>query len=315
MASSTRLKSLLADQKILVLILLIGVFLSLRSPYFLTYNNIVNIFSSTAIEGIIVIGMAFLIILGEIDLSVGSVMAFSGILAILFQRYGVAAGVIAGVAGAGLVGVVNGLIVVKFKIPSIAATLGMMVMVNGVVFALTRSQSVKGTNPGFLAIAQSNLFGIPSYVLIYIALVVVFHVILRRSFFGRNVYAVGGNATASRFFGIPVGAVRVSCFIITGVLAGVAGVVLASKINVASGRLGVNTGLLVITAVLLGGVSLSGGEGSVGRAFQGILLIGILSNAMVLLQISPFIQDMIRGAILIVILVVDAVNTERARYV
>lgn len=315
MGNNKRILQVISEQKILILILVIGIFLTIKSDYFLSFYNIVNIFSFIAIEGIIVIGMAFLIILKEIDLSVGSVMAFSGILSILFQKYGLVPGVLAGLAGGTVVGLANGLIVTRFKVASIPVTLGMMVMVNGFVFALTKNQTVKGSNPAFTKLAQSNLMAIPMYVLIFIALVIIFQVVLKRTTFGRNVYAVGGNATASKFFGIKVNRVRVVCFIISGFLSGLAGVTLASKINVASGRIGVNTALLVITAVLLGGVSLAGGEGNIVKAFQGILLIGILNNAMVLLQISPFIQDMIRGGILITILIVDAVNTERAKYI
>jgi ribose/xylose/arabinose/galactoside ABC-type transport system permease subunit len=305
----------LTDQRIVIVILIIGVFLSLSSDYFLTFHNIVNIFLFISIEGVIAIGMAFLIILGEIDLSVGSNMALSGVLAILMQRHGVAPGVVMGVLGGTFIGFVNGMLVTKLRLTSIATTLGMMVMLNGVVFALTKSESVKGTNPAFLLISQSAVGGIPVPVIVLIALCVIFELVLQKTYFGRNVFAVGGNITASRFFGIKVDRVRILCFVITGLLSGIAGVVLASKINVASGRIGVNTGLLVITAVLLGGISLSGGEGSVNKAFQGILLIGILNNAMVLLRISPFIQDMIRGLLLIIMLIVDAVNIRRSKYV
>jgi ribose transport system permease protein len=294
--------------------IIIGIFLSIRSDYFLTFNNIVNIFLFISIEGVIVIGMAFLIILGDIDLSVGSNMALSGVLAILMQRYGVLSGVLTAIAGGAIIGLINGLLVTKLRLTSIATTLGMMVMLNGVVFALTKSESVKGTNPAFTLIAQSTLLKIPVPVISLIALVVIFELILKRTYFGRNVFAVGGNITASRFFGIKVERVRITCFVITGFLAGVAGVILASKINVASGRLGINTALLVITAVLLGGISLSGGEGSILKAFQGILLIGILNNAMVLLRISPFIQDMIRGLLLIAMIVIDAIHIRHTKY-
>jgi ribose/xylose/arabinose/galactoside ABC-type transport system permease subunit len=190
----------------------------------------------------------------------------------------------------------------------------MMVMLNGVVFALTKSRSVKGTNPDFTRIAEPLFFHITGSILIFISLVIIFQIVLKRSIFGRNVYAVGGNAIASKFFGININRVRVLCFIITGFMASLAGVLLAAKINVASGRIGVNTPLLVITSVLLGGVSLAGGEGSVVKAFQGILLIGILNNAMVLLKITPYIQDMIRGFILILILVIDGINIRRAQF-
>lgn len=309
-----RVLAALSNQKVLVAILVIGVVLSITSPYFLTYYNIVNIFSYMSIEGVLVIGMAFLIILGELDLSVGSTMAVSTVLAITFQQYGVMAGVVAGIVGGAVVGITNGLLVTRLRLSSLAATLGMMVALSGVVLAVTRSLTVKGTNPDFLSISQPLFFNISGSILVFIVLVVVFQVVLKRTHFGRNVYAVGGNAVASRLFGINVDRVRLACFAITGVLAGVAGVLLAGKINVASGRLGVNTPLLVITAVLLGGVSLSGGEGSVGKAFLGFLLIAILNNAMVLLRLESYIQDMIRGGILILILVIDAVNVERAKY-
>jgi ribose transport system permease protein len=306
--------TIVSDQKVLLAIVIIGIVLSFASPYFLTYYNIVNIFSFMSIEGVIVIGMAFLIIVGELDLSVGATMALSTILAITFQRHGVAAGVIAGIIGGAAVGVVNGLLVTRLRLSSLAATLGMMVALSGLVLALTKSLTVKGENPSFLLISQPLFLNISSSVVVFIVLVIVFQIVLKRTHFGRNIYAVGGNSTASRLFGIRVDRVRLSCFVIAGTLAGVAGVLLAGKINVASGRLGVNTPLLAITAVLLGGVSLSGGEGSVGKAFLGFLLIAILNNAMVLLRLESYIQDMIRGAILILILVVDAVNVERAKY-
>ena len=311
---NNKILKIVIEQKILIVIAVIAVFLSFRSPYFLTYYNIVNIFSFISIEGVIVIGMTFLMILGEIDLSVGAVMAFSTILAVLFQPYGLLAGVVAGIAGGALIGFVNGTLVTKLRLSSIPVTLGMMVMVNGIVFALTKSQSVKGANPDFLKIAQPLFLNISGSIIILLVLVIIFEIILKRTIFGRNVYAVGGNITASKFFGIHVDKIKIICFIITGTLAGLAGVLLAAKINVASGRFGVSTALLVITAVLLGGVSLSGGEGSVLKAFQGILLIGILNNAMVLLQLSSFIQDMVKGGVLILILVIDAVNIERAKF-
>ena len=314
MENKNKLLQIVNEQKIFILIVLFGMFMAFRSPFFFTYYNIVNIFSAMSINGVIVIGMAYLIILGEIDLSVGAIMAFSGVLAVLLQEYGVAIGVIAGILGGAIVGLVNGLLVTKLKLSSIPVTLGMMVMVNGIVFALTKSQSVKGTNVDFMKIAQPLFANIPGYVIIFIALLIIFQIILRKTVLGRNVYAVGGNITASRFFGIKVDNVRIFGFVLAGVMAGIAGILVTAKINVASGRIGANTAVIIITAVLLGGVSLAGGEGSVLKAFQGIFLIALLNNSLVLLQISPFIQDMIRGSILIIILIIDAVKVEREKY-
>ena len=164
------------DQKILIVIAAIVIFLSIRSQYFLTYYNIVNIFSFISIEGVIVIGMTFLMILGEIDLSVGAVMAFSTILAVLFQPFGVIVGVLAGIAGGALIGFANGILVTRLRLSSIPVTLGMMVLVNGIVFALTKSQSVKGTNPDFMKIAQPLFFNISGSIIILLVLVLVFEI-------------------------------------------------------------------------------------------------------------------------------------------
>jgi len=305
----------LNEQKILLVIIVIGIILVSNTTYFVSFTNIINIFNFISIEGIIVIGMAYLIILRELDLSIGSTMALSGVLAIYLQEYGIAIGIISGLLLGIAVGFLNGFLVTKLKLSSIAATLGTMVMLNGFVFALTQSKTIKGTNPTFPVIANTTILKIPVPVIVFILLVIIFEVILKRTYFGRNVYAVGGNIIASRFFGIKVDMIRISAFALTGFLAGLAGVLLASKLNIASGRIGLNTAILVITAVLLGGVSLSGGEGSIFKAFQGILLIGILNNAMVILQINSFIQDMIRGLILILILIFNAVHINREKFI
>lgn len=305
----------LNEQKILIVIFIIGIILTARTTYFVSFTNIINIFSFISIEGIIVIGMAYLIILKELDLSIGSNMALSGVLAIYLQKYGIAVGIISGLILGTTVGLLNGFLVTKLRLSSIAATLGTMVMLNGFVFALTNSATIKGTNKSFPLIANTTIFKIPVPVILFIFLVIIFEIVLKRTFFGRNVYAVGGNITASKFFGIKVEMVRIVAFTLTGFLAGLAGVLLASKLNIASGRIGLNTAILVITAVLLGGVSLSGGEGSILKAFQGIILIGILNNAMVLLQINSFIQDIIRGLILILILIINAVNINKEKYI
>jgi ribose/xylose/arabinose/galactoside ABC-type transport system permease subunit len=309
-----RFRNFVIEQKILLIILAIGIFLWISSDYFLTFQNITNIFQTISFEGMIVIGMAILIIIGEIDLSVGSTMAFGAALAVMFQSYGVVTGIIAGILGGVVIGLLNGLITTKLKLPSIAVTLGMMVFLNGVVFALTKEHTLKGTNENFVLISQTEVLRIPLPVIVFIVLMIIFEIILQRSIFGRHIFAIGGNATASKFFGIKVDMVRIICFTITGFLAGLAGVMLAGKLNIASGRIGGDTAVFVITAVLLGGISMEGGEGSIYKAFQGILLLGIMNNAMVIMKISAFIQEMIRGLLLILIVVIDAINIQKKKY-
>jgi len=309
-----KFRNFLIEQKILLVILAIGIFLSISSDYFLTFENITNIFQTISFEGMIVIGMALLIIIGEIDLSVGSIMAFGAVLSVMFQSYGVFTGILAGVIGGAVIGLMNGFITTKLKLPSIAVTLGTMVFLNGVVFALTKEHTIKGTNENFILISQTKLFQVPLSVIVFIILLIIFEIILQKSIFGRHVFAIGGNATASKFFGIKVDTVRILCFTITGFLAGLAGVMLAGKLNIASGRIGGSTAVFVITAVLLGGISMEGGEGSIFKAFQGILLLGIMNNAMVIMRISTFIQEMIRGLLLILIVVIDSINIQKKKY-
>jgi len=309
-----KFRNFIIEQKILLIIIAIGIFLWISSDYFLTFQNITNIFQTISFEGMIVIGMALLIIIGEIDLSVGSIMAFGAVLSVMFQSYGVFTGIVAGITGGIVIGLMNGLITTKLKLPSIAVTLGTMVFLNGVVFALTKEHTIKGTNENFVLISQTELFRIPLPVIVFIILLIIFEIILQRSIFGRHIFAIGGNATASKFFGLKVDMVRIICFTITGFLAGLAGVMLAGKLNIASGRIGGSTAVFVITAVLLGGISMEGGEGSIFKAFQGILLLGIMNNAMVIMKISSFIQEMIRGLLLILIVVIDAINIQKKRY-
>lgn len=309
-----KIRNLIIEQKILLIILAIGIFLSFRSEHFLTFQNITNIFLGISFEGMIVIGMALLIIIGEIDLSVGSIMAFGSVLSIIFQPYGVVTGIIAGIIGGVIFGLINGLLVTKLRLPSIAVSLGTMVFLKGIVFALTKEHTITGTNENFVLISQTEVFKIPIPVILFIILLIIFEIILQKSFFGRGVFAIGGNATASKFFGIKVDRARILCFTITGFLSGLAGVMLAGKLNIASGNIGQYSNVFVITAVLLGGISMEGGEGSILKAFQGILLLGIMNNAMVIMKISPFVQEIIRGLLLILIIVIDSINIQKKKY-
>ena len=312
---SERVRNFVIEHRMLFIVLAVVIVLSLMARHFLSVDNIVSILTNMSVEGSMVIGMALVVFLGEIDLSVGSVMALATTLSVLFQNYGLVIGVFAGLLGGLIAGLVNGVLITKLNLPSIAVTLGTMILINAVVFALTGEHTIAGSNNSFLLISQTRIFNIPLPIIFFVVLVAVFEVIVQKSLFGRNVFAVGGNATASRLFGIKVERVRTSCFALSGFLCGVAGVLLAGKINTASGNLGGSgTLILVITAVLLGGISLRGGEGSIIRAIEGILLLVILNNGMVLMRISSFVQDVIRGGLLILVLAIEAVNERRKKY-
>jgi len=316
-----KLRAFLNEYKIVIAIVVIVIVVTTRTSYFLSFENIINIFTKVGIEGVIAIGMTFLIILGEIDLSVGETMALSCTMSIILQKYGVIPGVLGGLAAGFVIGLVNGLFVVKLRIASIAATLGMMILVNGIVFVITKSlapaggnYSISGENESFAYIAQAKVFGIPSMIIIFIVLVFIFNVLLKRTIFGRNIYATGGNFVASKYANIKVNKIRMSAFILSGLMSGLAGVLLVSRYNIASGAIGQSIPLFVITAVLLGGVSLSGGEGSVLKAFAGLMLVAVIDNSLMLLRVYSSVKFMIMGLLLIGMLILDGIYINRMKY-
>lgn len=306
--------SFLINQKILILLVVLMIILSFVTDTFLTVENLVNILFQSTINGIIAIGMTYLIIAKELDLSVGSNMTLVATVTIIFLKYGLAIGIIFGIVFGIIIGAINGFVVTRLKIVSIATTLSMMIILRGVVFWLTGSETIKGSNEIFPIIANGTLFSIPYPVYLFIILVVIFSIFLSRTFFGRNIYAIGGNQLACEYFGINVNKVKFLAFLLTGFLCGISGVILASRINVASARLGLNTPLEIITAVLLGGTSLAGGEGSVYKTLQGVLLLGVISNALVLLKIEPFYHQVIKGILLVLVLAIDAFYIKVRRY-
>lgn len=302
------------EHRIIILIALVCIVMFAINGSFLSFTNIISILMKISIEGIIVIGMAYLIILGEIDLSVGEIMGLSCFFVIFFQQFGIIPGVIAGIACGLVVGIINGILVVKAKLPSIAVTLGMMIFLNGMIFVLTKLDSISGTNPEFSKIAVTSVAGIPAFIFVMILLIILFELILRKTSYGRNIYAVGGNVQASRYANIKVNKIKISAFILTGILSGLAGVFLVSRFNIASGALGATTPLFVITAVLIGGVSLSGGEGNVFKAFQGLLLVGVVENAMIMLKLYSSVKLIVMGLLLILTLIVDSIHTTKEKY-
>jgi len=302
------------ESRIFILIAALLAIVGIVDSSFYSFNNFISIFQNISLEGIIMIGMTFLIILREMDLSVGAVMSLSSYFCIQLQPYGVFPAIIAALVVSTFIGLMNGIIVVKGKVSSIPATLGMMVLINGFVFLLTETKSIIGQNENFIVIANFRALGIPMLIWCFIILVIIFAIVLAKTKYGREIYAVGGNKIAARYAGINTDKIKISVFALTGVLSGISGILMASKLNIASGLLGQQTAFMVITAVLLGGVSLSGGEGSIGKALQGMVLIGLLSNAMQFLKLPNPLQSIITGAILILILAIDSIKIKKQQF-
>jgi ribose transport system permease protein len=287
-----------------------------RWPNFLKADNLLNIANQVAVIAILAAGMTLVIIAGGIDLSVGSLIALSAVAGtLLIRRYAgaeqaTAAGMVACCAAAvlvcGAVGGLSGLVVTRFGVPSFIVTLGVMQMARGAAFRLTEGESVYELPDSFTWLGRgADLAGVPNAVVLMALLYVATHFVLTRTAFGRYVYAVGGNAEAARLAGVRVSAVVVLVFAVNGLLAGLGGVVTASQLKSGSPTFGFEYELYVIAAVVVGGTSLSGGEGNVLGTLLGAFLIAVINNGMNLTGVESYTQRIVLGAIIVAAVLID----------
>jgi len=290
----------------LALFLLCAVLATL-SPVFLTTGNITNILRDASLVAIAGIGMVVIILQGEIDLSVGSAQAVVGILAVTVLN---ASGSILLALGSALllgalVGLANGLLVTRAGINSLIATLGMMAILRGVAMVSTGAVSIQAKVPGFVEVGTGHLGPLPVPVILAAGLFAAVYFVLHHTPFGRYVYAVGGNREAAELAGLPVIRIKIAVFMLGSVLAALSAFVLASRLNSGQPNAGLGFELQVIAAVVLGGVSLTGGVGTLVGALLGILILTVLNNGLVLLNVSSFYHDIARGIVIIIAVYLD----------
>lgn len=300
------LKRLVLTQPIWLFVIVITVFFSLASPHFLDVQNFKNILVQTSTIGLIALGMTFVMINGNIDLSVGAVVALSASLAVGLQAdLGIFPAVaIALAAGLGL-GFLNGMIVWKTGVDAFIVTLGAMIGVRGLVFVYTQEQSFFSMNFAYADFGMSSVGPLPTLAVIFLAVAALMHWVLSSTIHGRNTYAVGGNREAAINAGIKVGPHMVANFMIVGLLAALSGVTLSTQMGASTPNLGRDFELWTITAVVLGGTKLAGGSGTIIGTLGGVLAIGILRNGMNLMQVPAFYVLVIMGTILIAVLFID----------
>lgn len=279
------------------------VFFSIASPFFLTPGNFANIGRQTAIVSIIAVGMTLVIINAQIDLSVGSVFALCGMAAGLAMQYISnfwLLGALAAIAVGIVFGFVNGFVTVKLGVPSFLVTLGMLGVARGIALLITDTRPVLIANPTYFAIfGDGRLLGLPIAVVWTLVIVAGGVILLHKSAFGLRVFATGGNPQAARFTGVNTKRTIIQSFVITGALVGLASLLFTGVAHAARPDLGVGLELDVIAAVILGGVSLFGGRGTVIGVLAGSLIIGIMNNGLVLMGVSSSVQQMIKGIIII----------------
>lgn len=300
----------------LIGLVLLCLALSLTTDTFLTIRNILNVLDQVTVLGIMAIGMTLVILIGGIDLSVGSVLALASMVMGFvahpdYLNLGLPAGIAAALVVAGLCGLVSGLLVTITKLPPFIATLAMMSVARGLANMITDGSQIVGFPDWFTSLSIIRHFGFLSITVgLMIVLAVVFAIFLNYRATGRSLYAIGGSAEVARLSGIPVKSLTNWVYAICAVLAGLAGIVLAARLDSVQPSSGLGYELDTIAAVVIGGASLSGGVGSIGGTAIGVLIIGVLRNGLNLLGVSPFIQQVVIG---VVIALAVATDTWRRR--
>jgi ribose transport system permease protein len=297
---------------LLLALVLLCVVISFLNPVFFTALNIKNVLRDASLVAIAGIGMVMVILLGEIDLSVGSTQAVAGIVAVaaLNSSESVVVALVAALACGAVIGLLNGLLITKAKINSLIATLGTMAILRGGAMVGTQAVSIQGKVESFVDIGTGYWGPFPIPVLIVFALFALFYYALHHLTFGRYIYAMGGNVEAARLSGLAVDRTKIFVFIIAGVLAALSAFILASRLNSGQPNAGLGFELQVIAAVILGGISLTGGIGTLSGAFIGILILTVLSNGLVLLNVSSFYHDIARGVVIILAVYLDTRRKE-----
>lgn len=287
---------------LIVVYLAMIVLFSTLSPYFLSARNLLNTGNNVAYIGIMAATQTLLIIGGGLDLSVAAIAGFSGVLLAIMVNNGMNIWVatIAVLVMGSLIGLANGLIVTKLKINPLIATLGMLYMVEGLALVLTGGLSQVVNASGFAFLGSGRILGIPVPLLIMVLIFLILGYVLGLTRFGRLVYAVGGNATASRLAGVAVDRIQIQLYVLSAVSGAIAGVLLASMLGASAPKTASGALLTVIAAVIFGGTSLAGGRGTVWGTLLAVLILGTLNNGLVLLNVSSFWQTFIQGVVLLV---------------
>jgi ribose transport system permease protein len=283
--------------------------LALLSPNFLSVSNSFDVMRQVSINAVIAFGMTLTILLGGIDLSVGSILAVSSVLAAMTMKGGHGAGVAAGIAllaGAAM-GSLNGVVIAKGNVAPFIATLGTMTLLRGAALVLSNGSPISGFPSQLFAMLGGGYVArlIPVPVVLMLAMFAVFWFVLTRTVFGRHVYATGGNAEAAKLSGVNTDRVQILVYTVSGAMAALAGVILTSRLDSAQPTAGVGYELDAITAVVLGGTSLAGGRGWIFGTLVGALLIGVLNNGLNLMGVSAFYQQVVKGSVILLAVLLD----------
>ena len=301
------------------LLITIGILVAViasKRPDYLSYDNFLVVALEMSFIMIAALGTAVLMIGGNIDLSIGAVFALAAVTtSLLVNHVGLPAALALGIATAGVVGLVNGMLVWRIRLSPLIVTLGTMTLIKGVVLVLTNGYSIAGVDSSLGALGAQRPFGISIPVLVAIVLIPICAIILHRTTWGLYTYAIGGGREASTLAGLNIRALVLGGFVVNGLLVGVAGTLAAARFGTANPTFGVGFELDVITAAILGGIAFTGGEGRIGGVVLAVVLLGVINSGLVWLEINPFYANVVKGGVLILAVAIDQLSQEqRERY-
>lgn len=305
-------------QIVLILIGLVALMAVLTDGTFIERQNLINVVRQVSAIGIIAIGMTFVIITTGIDLSVGSIVALVAVISASMAQLSTASNlmypdlavpavvaILAGLAIGAAAGGVNGTLITRFRIAPFIATLGMMTAARGLAYIYTDGRPVSTLQSGYKWLGQGSVLGVPVPILAFALVAVAAHIVLNYTRFGRSIYAIGGNEQAARVSGININRVKLGVYMLAGLLSGLAGMILAARIGSGNPTLGTGIELDAIAATVIGGTSFNGGVGTAWGAIIGALIIGTINTGLDLLNVSPFMQQVVKGVIIVVAIIVD----------
>ncbi len=308
-------KSFLQKYGIVLVLLFICAVLSFLSPVFLTAPNLINVIRQISINGILAIGMTFIIITGGIDLSVGSQVALTGAVAagLLSSGSSIVLAIVVGLAAGALIGFVNGMIITRGGVPPFIVTLGMLTAARGFTLIYTGGRPIYNLGSAFRFFGAGYVGSVPVPVIILGIILVVSHFMAKHTVFGREVYAVGGNPEAAVYSGVNKNKRLVQVYTLMGFLSAITGIVLTSRLGSADPTAGTGFELDAIAAVVIGGTSMFGGEGAVTGTMIGALIIGVINNGLNLLNVSSYYQQVIKGVIVVGAVLMDGYARNRQK--
>lgn len=309
------IRGFIAKYGVIIGLIIIMTFFTIMKAKFLTVDNMLNMLRQTSINGLLAIGMTFVVLTGGIDLSVGSIVGASGMFAALVARLETGMpwylAVLTGLAVGLLLGTVNGVIISYLRVPAFIATLGMLSIARGVTFMASDAKPVPGLSQGFLKIGGGSVGIIPIPIIILLVVLILSYIVLYKTRYGRYIFATGGNPVSTRVSGINIKIIVCSVYMISGVLSGLAGVILTSRVTSGLSQGGNGYEVDAIAAAVIGGNSLSGGRGRLWGTIIGFLIMGVMNNGLDMMAVSSYWQLVIKGIIIIGAVMLDSLNDSK----